>query len=141
MSTNCQFFHCIFCKFDIEINSDKVILPHCSKRKKKTNSKFTSRISPISRGSRNRTHVNGFGDRCSTAELCPFIQFYVTLNLADEGYYSIALLYNASVFLTFFHKIFCFFIRSVYPYWQPFSTGPVLHIYAQFSPYVRASHT
>lgn len=29
----------------------------------------------FSRGRRNRTLVDGFGDRCSTAELCPFIQF------------------------------------------------------------------
>ncbi len=25
-----------------------------------------------SRGSRNRTHIDGFGDRCSTVELCPY---------------------------------------------------------------------
>lgn len=28
----------------------------------------------ISRGSRNRTHIDGFGDHCSTFELCPCIQ-------------------------------------------------------------------
>ena len=26
----------------------------------------------LNRGSRNRTHIDGFGDRCSTFELCPF---------------------------------------------------------------------
>ena len=26
-----------------------------------------------SRGSRNRTHIDGFGDHCSTFELCPYI--------------------------------------------------------------------
>ena len=27
----------------------------------------------MSRGSRNRTHIDGFGDHCSTFELCPYI--------------------------------------------------------------------
>ena len=30
---------------------------------------------PSSRGSRNRTHIDGFGDRCSTFELCPYLVF------------------------------------------------------------------
>lgn len=28
------------------------------------------------RGSRNRTHIDGFGDRCSTFELCPYFVAY-----------------------------------------------------------------
>ena len=27
----------------------------------------------FTRGSRNRTHIDGFGDRCSTFELCPYV--------------------------------------------------------------------
>lgn len=50
----------------------------------------------FSRGRRNRTLVDGFGDRCSTAELCPFIQFIIctaeyylnAIFLTDEKHYN-----------------------------------------------------
>lgn len=42
--------------------------------KKPVNIKFTG-FCLDSRGSKNRTRVDGFGDRCSTAELCPSNQF------------------------------------------------------------------
>ena len=47
-----------------------------------------------SRSSRNRTHIDGFGDHCSTFELCSCISSCRT----DELYYSIAYTGKASLF-------------------------------------------
>lgn len=57
--------------------------------------------SAISRGSRNRTHIDGFGDHCSTFELCPYLVCHAR---ADKMYNTTGEGRLASIKLNFLKK-------------------------------------
>ena len=66
------------------------------------NSCLSHKCAQKNRGSRNRTHIDGFGDRCSTFELCPYLY---QRHRADRLYYNTALTNYASpnfIFLQLF---------------------------------------
>ena len=62
----------------------------------------------FNRGSRNRTHIDGFGDHCSTFELCPY----------EVVFFSRLLNYSISIFIVQGH--FPFFLHIIVTFFHVF---------------------